>query len=213
MGFILPFFSGLVVSILGVFPPGLINMTAAKISVQDGKSRAMVFTAGALIVVFFQTLVSLIFAKYIDAHQEVVVLLREIGFGIFTLLTIYFFFLAKKPKKKKTKKLKVKSKKSRFFFGMLISALNFFPIVYYALMSVSLASFNYFTFDLPSIYSFVIGVVAGSFAVFYGYIAFFGKIESKTDFITKNMNNIIGSVTGLMAVLTLYNIVKFYFKL
>ncbi len=212
MGFISPLFLGFVASLLGVFPPGLINMTAAKISVQDGKNRAMVFTLGALIIVFFQTLISLIFARYIDGHQEVVVLLREIGFGIFTLLTIYFLFLAKKPKKKKANELKIKSKRSQFFLGMLISVLNFFPIPYYALVSVSLASFQYFTFETYSIYSFVIGVVLGSFVVFYSYIAFFKKIESKTDFLTKNMNNVIGTITGAMAVLTLYHIVKYYFK-
>ncbi|WP_300564898.1 LysE family transporter [Flavobacterium sp.] len=213
MGFISPLFLGFVASLLGVFPPGLINMTAAKISVQDGKNRAMVFTLGALIIVFFQTLISLIFARYIDGHQEVVVLLREIGFAIFTLLTIYFLFLAKKPKKKKTNELKIKSKRSQFFLGMLISVLNFFPIPYYALVSVSLSSFQYFTFDTASIYSFVVGVVLGSFVVFYSYIAFFKKIESKTDFLTKNMNNVIGSITGIMAMLTLYHIIKYYFKL
>lgn len=213
MGFILPFFLGFIMSFIGVFPPGLINMTAAKISVQDGRNRAMLFTLGALIIVFFQTLISLIFARYIDAHQEVVVLLREIGFGIFTLLTIYFLLIAKEPKKKKANEMEIKSKRSQFFLGMLISALNFFPIPYYAFVSVSLASFHYFTFETSSIYSFVVGVVLGSFVIFYSYIAFFKKIEAKTNFITKNMNNIIGSITGIMAFLTLYHIVKYYFKL
>ena len=213
MGFILPLFSGFIAAIIGIFPPGLINMTAAKISVEDGKNRALSFMAGALVIIFFQTLLALIFARYIDSHQEVVVLLREIGFGIFTLLTIYFLWIAKKPKKTVKEELKTRSKKSRFFLGMLISTLNFFPIPYYVLVSVSLASFQYFSFETASVFSFVVGVVLGSFVVFYSYIAFFKKIESKTDFITRNMNNMIGSITGLMAVLTLYNIVKYYLKL
>jgi threonine/homoserine/homoserine lactone efflux protein len=213
MGLIFPLFSGFIAAIIGIFPPGLINMTAAKISVEDGKNRALSFMAGALVIIFFQTLLALIFARYIDSHQEVVVLLREIGFGIFTLLTVYFLWIAKKPKKAVKEELKTRSKKSRFFLGMLISTLNFFPIPYYVLVSVSLASFQYFTFETASVFSFVVGVVLGSFVVFYSYIAFFKKIESKTDFITKNMNNMIGSITGIMAVLTLYNIVKYYLKL
>ncbi len=213
MGFILPLFSGFIAAIIGIFPPGLINMTAAKISVEDGKNRALSFMGGALVIIFFQTLLALVFARYIDSHQEVVVLLREIGCGIFTLLTIYFLWIAKKPKKAVKEELKIRSKKSRFFLGMLISSLNFFPIPYYVLVSVSLASFQYFTFETPSVFSFVVGVVLGSFVVFYSYIAFFKKIESKTDFILKNMNNMIGSVTGIMAVLTLYNIIKYYLKL
>lgn len=207
-----PLFWGFIVSVIGIFPPGLINMTAAKISVQDGKNRALLFTSGALVVIFFQTLLALVFARYIFSHQEVVILLREIGFCIFAILTIFFLLVAKKPKNKIKNESKLKSKKSRFFLGMLISAINFFPIPYYVFVSVSLSSFNYFTFEKWSIYSFVVGVVCGSFAVFYAYIAFFKKIESKTDYLVKNMNTIIGSVTGVISLLTLYHIIKYYFK-
>lgn len=213
MNIITPLFLGFITSLVGVFPPGIINMTAAKISTQDGKNRALLFTAGALVVVFFQTLVALIFARYIADHQEVIILLREIGFGVFAILTIYFFWIAKKPKKKEQKELKIKSKKSRFFLGMFISTINFLPVPYYVFASVSLVSFGYFTFNAIAIYSFVVGVVLGSLAVFYGYIYFFKKIESKTDYLVKNMNTIIGSVTGTIAVLALYHIIKFYFKL
>jgi threonine/homoserine/homoserine lactone efflux protein len=213
MNIITPLFLGFITAIVGVFPPGIINMTAAKISTQDGKNRALLFTAGALVVVFFQTLVALIFARYIADHQEVIILLREIGFGVFAILTIYFFWIAKKPKKKEQKELKIKSKKSRFFLGMFISTINFLPVPYYVFASVSLVSFGYFTFNTIAIYSFVMGVVLGSWAVFYGYIYFFKKIESKTDYLVKNMNTIIGSVTGTIAVLALYHILKYYFNL
>ena len=210
MVFILPLFLGFLTALVGVFPPGLINMTAAKISTEDGKSRAMLFTAGALVVVFFQTLVALIFAGYIASHQEVVILLREIGFGVFSVLTVYFLLIAKKPKKKQKEAIKIKSKKSRFFLGMFISLINFLPIPYYVFASVGLASFQYFVFDTTSIYAFVIGVVLGSFVIFYSYIAFFKRIESKTDYIVKNMNAIIGTVTGVIAITTLYHILKYY---
>lgn len=213
MGLISPLFWGFIVAVIGIFPPGLINMTAAKISVQDGKNRALLFTSGALVVIFFQTLLALVFARYIFSHQEVVILMREIGFGIFSILTIYFLLIAKKPKKRIKDESEIKSKKSGFFLGMLISTINFFPIPYYVFVSVSLSSFKYFTFETLSIYSFVVGAVFGSFVVFYAYIAFFKKIESKTDFLVKNMNNIIGSVTGVISVLTLYHIIKYYFKL
>ncbi|EKT4552310.1 lysine transporter LysE [Flavobacterium psychrophilum] len=213
MSIITPLFLGFITSLVGVFPPGLINMTAAKISTQDGKNRALLFTAGALVVVFFQTLVALIFARCIAKHQEIVILLREIGFGIFAILTIYFLWIAKEPQKKEQKEFKIKSKKSRFFLGMFISVINFLPIPYYVFASVGLASFGCFTFNINSICSFVVGVVFGSLLVFYSYISFFKKIEAKTDFLVKNMNTIIGSITGFIAILALYHILKYYFKL
>ena len=206
-----PFLSGFLASAIGIFPPGLINMTAAKISIKDGRIRALIFALGALIIIFFQTLVALIFASYISSHEEILILLREIGFGVFTLLTIYFLFIAKKAVTKTKEVKKIKSKKSRFFLGMLLSVINFFPIPYYVFVSISLTSFDYFSFEKIPVYTFVTGVVIGSFLVFYSYIAFFKRIESKTDFIIKNMNTIIGSITGIVALFTLFNIIKYYF--
>ena len=84
-----PFFFGYLAAVVGVIPPGLINLTAAKVSLVDGKKRAMVFVLGALVVIFFQTYISVIFAQYIDLHNEVVILIREIGLIIFIALTIF----------------------------------------------------------------------------------------------------------------------------
>ncbi len=210
MDVFLPFIFGFLAAAIGVFPPGLINMTATKISLADGKKPALSFVFGALLVIYFQTYISVLFALYIDQHHEIVILFREIGLVIFSVLTIYFLFIAKKPKIKKQKNVKVKSKRSRFFMGMVISAINFFPIPYYVLISVTLASYNFFNFDTLPICSFVFGVVAGSFMIFYLYVVFFNKMKTKTDFFVNNMNRIIGFITGLVALLTLINVVKYY---
>lgn len=205
------FLSGFTAAVIGIFPPGLINMTAAKTSVNDGRTRAMLFVFGALSIIFFQTYISLLFAQYINNHQEVVVLLREIGLVIFSVLSVYFLVFAKEPNVQKEKALQIKSKKSRFFIGMLISVINFFPIPYYVFVSVSLASIKFFSFETASIFSFVFGTVAGSFIVFYCYVVFFDKMKSKTDYFVRNMNTIIGTITGIVALITLVIVLKYYY--
>ena len=210
MSYIMPFVWGCIASVIGISIPGLINMTASKVSMKDGRDRALLFILGALIIIFFQTYIAILFARYIDSRPDVIVLLREIGFGIFAALTIYFFFFAKKPNPK-DKTLKIRSKTSRFFLGMLLSALNFFPIPYYAFITITLASFGYFGFKNLEIVLFLVGVLVGSFAVFYYYIRFFNKLDSKTDFFTKNMNTIIASITGIISIITLINIIKYYY--
>lgn len=210
MDVFLPFIFGFFAAAIGVFPPGLINMTATKISLIDGKKQALFFVFGALLIIYFQTYISVIFALYIDQHQEIVILFREIGLVIFSVLTVYFLFFAKKPKLKDRGNVKVKSKRSRFFMGMVISAINFFPIPYYVLISITLASYNLFYFSTLPICSFVFGVVAGSFFIFYMYVVFFNKMKSKTDFFVNNMNRIIGCITGIVALFTLLNVVKYY---
>lgn len=211
MVYLAPLISGFIAAAIGIIPPGLINMTAAKINLKEGKKNALWFVIGAVLVIFFQVYVAVLFARVIDNRPDVLTLLREVGFVIFSILTIYFLFIAKEPKTKKKSKIKKSSKKSRFFLGMLLSGLNFFPIPYYVVVSVTLASYHLFVFENIIIFTFVLGSILGSFAVLYSYIAFFGRIEKKTDYLMRNMNTIIGSITGLVAIATLFNILNYYF--
>lgn len=209
MSFVLPLFFGFISAFIGISLPGLINMTAAKVSIRDGRDRALLFIIGAVIIIFFQTLSAVFFAHFIDSRPDVLVLLREIGVGVFAVLTVYFFFLAKKPKFKK-EEMKMHSKTNRFFLGMLLSTLNLFPVPYYVFVTITLSSYELFSFERLSIFLFLFGVVLGSFTVFYYYISFFNKIESKTDFFFKYMNQIIGSITGIVALITLVSILNYY---
>lgn len=211
MTYLTPLISGFIAAAIGTIPPGLLNMTAAKIKMKEGRKNASWFVIGAVLVLFFQAYVAVLFARVIDNRPDVVILLREGGFIIFSILTIYFFFFAKEPIAKKKTKIKKSSKKSRFFLGMLLSGLNFFPIPYYVVVSVTLASYHLFVFENAIILTFVLGSVLGAFGVLYSYIAFFGRIEKKTDYFMRNMNTIIGSITGLVALATLFNILNYYF--
>jgi threonine/homoserine/homoserine lactone efflux protein len=211
MNLILAYFLGFISAVIGISPPGLINMTAAKVNLKEGKRNAFWFVLGAVIVIFLQAYLAILFAQVIDIRPDIVVLLREVGFGIFGALTFYFLILAKAPKIKKTK-IKKRSQKKRFFLGILLSALNFFPIPYYVFVSITLSSYDLFSFDIKSIFVFVSGVVLGSALVFYFYVTFFQKIETKADYLLRNMNTIIGSITGLVAIGTLFNIVSYYLE-
>lgn len=209
MNLIISLFSGFLSAFIGITPPGLLNMTAAKVGLKEGKRNAFWFVSGAVLVIFFQVYLAVLFARIINARPDIILLLREVGFGIFGTLTVYFLWIAKRPKIKQLK-IKQHSKKKRFFLGMLLSTLNFFPIPYYVFVSISLSSYAVFSFDIASIFIFVSGAVLGSILVFYFYIAFFQKIEKKADYLLRNMNIIIGSITGVVSVITLINILEHY---
>ncbi|WP_318641351.1 lysine transporter LysE [Flavobacterium ardleyense] len=209
MNFILPLIYGFFAASLGILPPGMINMTAAKLSMQEGRVRALVFAGGASLIVILQTLISLFFAEIIDKNPSISLLLREVGFAIFLSLTIFFFIKGNKISPQK-KHLEKHSKKSRFFLGMFLSAINVFPVPFYVFISVTLASYQYFSFSNAEIWSFVIGSGLGAFSAFYIYIAFFNKLEQKAAFFMKNMNYIIGSTTGIIAFFTLLRIINHY---
>ena len=201
------FFLGLVIAFVGVIPPGLLYMTAAKISLKEGSNRGILFSIGVCVIVCLQTYLAAIFAKYLSNHPEVIDILQRVAFVIFVLITIYYLMLARKQPKPNIE-ANVRSKHSRFFQGVLLSSLNVFPIPYQAYMTLTIASFGWLTFETYSIIAYVAGAATGTFVMLYIYIFFFDKIKNEKLTSQKNMNYIIGSITGIIAIFTLINIIK-----
>ena len=83
--FLITYFAAL----LGVVPPGLVNMTVAKACVKRGKKNGILVSIGASVVVFFQALFAILLAKYIFNNPYVHNLLLRAGLVIFILLTIF----------------------------------------------------------------------------------------------------------------------------
>jgi len=209
MEVILPLLVGFAVAFTTTLLPGLLNMTAAKVSLKENRRNSLVFAAGAAVVVFFQAYIAVTFAKLINSRPDIVYLLEEVGVLIFFVLTVYFLFLSKKKKPKDDDDIvKIRSKVGNFFLGMALSALNFFPIPFYVFISISLSALEVFFFTNFYIFFFVIGAMGGAFLVFYLYIIFFKKFQHKTEFFMRNVNYFIGTITGLIAVVTLLRIWK-----
>lgn len=207
MNITLIFFLGLFLALIGVVPPGLLNMTAAKISLKEGHARGIMFSIGACVIVMVQTYIAAIFARYLSKHHEVIQILQRVAFVIFILISVYFLFIAK-TKPQQNMEPQIRSKHSRFFQGLLLSSINVFPIPYQAYMTITLASVGWMAFDQISIISYVSGAVMGTFVMLYMYIFFFDKIKGKQFTSQKNMNYIIGSITAVISVVTLINIIK-----
>ena len=198
---------GLFVALVGVIPPGLLNMTAAKISLKEGYGRGIVFSVGVCLTVIVQTYVAVIFARYLSNHPDIVDVLQRVAMVIFFLIAIYYLFIAKSKPTAQTQ-VTSKSKRNRFFFGIFLSSLNMFPIPYQAYMSITLASFGLLSFDNVSIASYVAGAAMGTFVMLYVYIFFFDKIKTKRFTSIKAMNRSIGIITAIVALLTLFNVLK-----
>lgn len=202
------FFLGLFVALIGVIPPGLLNMTAAKISLKEGPGRGITFSSGVCLVVFIQTYIAAIFARYLSNRPDIVEILQRVAFVIFVLITIYFLVIARNYKENSVEDEDVMSKRSRFFHGMLMSSLNVFPIPYQAYMTITLASFGWMDFEKTSIVTYVTGAAMGTFVMLYFYIFFFDKIKDKKFTSQKSMNYSIGIITGIVALITFINILK-----
>ena len=197
---IVNFIVGYLASLIGLIPPGLLNMTAAKIGVKQGRKPAMVFSLGVLIVVCLQTGLGLAFARYIERHPEVVDLLQKVALGLFLALTFYFFVLAKDTRREIPKGVK-RSKTNRFLYGLLLSALNLLPIPYWVYVSISLSALGWFFFDPLVIGWAILGSAMGTFSMLLLYIHFFRRKLPIGNF-GFNLNYLLGPITALISILT-----------
>ena len=196
------FFVGLLFAMIGIIPPGLLNISAAKISLKEGHARGVYFSIGACIIVIIQTSIAAFFAKYLTSHPEVIAILKKVALIIFTLIAVYYFFIAKEPSAKSFTP-NIKSKHHRFFHGMLLSLLNVFPLPFQAYMVTTLATYGLLSFEKYEIITYISGVTMGSFVMLYIYMFFFEKLKDNAVVNPKNMNFIIGGVTALVSVFTL----------
>jgi len=206
MSLLLNFVIGFLASLVGVVPPGLLNMSAAKISMKQGRKVALLFSLGVAITVCLQTLVALFFARYLDKHDEVVDMLQKVALGIFLCITIYFFFIAKDTRREAPKEIK-RSKTNRFFYGMLLAALNLLPLPYWVYLSVTFSAFGWFSFDQIGIWAAVFASGLGTFAMLAFYVQFFRKKQEHRRS-RVNMNYLIGCITAAISVVTLIKIIN-----
>ena len=202
------FFLSLLVSFIGVLPPGMLNMSAAKISLKEGHNRGFMFSIGVCLVVCLQTFMATVFAKYLSEHPDVTNILKRVALVIFILISVYFFVKAKKNTTTPELENSVQSKQSRLFQGILLSALNIFPIPFQAYVITTLVSFNWITLENTSIGAYIAGAAMGTSIALYIYILFFDTLK-KTKLVTpKNMNYAIGSITLVVAIITLINLIR-----
>ena len=202
---------GIFTALLGTSLPGLLNMTVVKIGKSEGYKSAYTFISGVGIVIAIQVYLAIFFAKFINFNEKVTLLFREIGLFVFIVLTIYFLFFAENiDRKKQEKKLDNKEvkQKNKFIYGLFLASINIFPIPFYVFLSATLVSYNVIVFGNPNSSIFTLGVVIGSLMMFYLYLRMFNNKSKDNSFVLKNINYVIGGVTSVVSLLTIYQLVK-----
>lgn len=188
---------------IGVVPPGLVNMTVAKTCVEKGKKNGFFVAIGAGIVILIQAFIAVLLAKYIFDHPFIRRMILRAGLVVFCILAVYFFIQARH--KKGIKHNRQKANANSVFKGMLIAALNVFPIPYFVAIAGAMNLSGGMDYDWSLLISFAAAACAGSFTALYLYVMLFDKIERKAESFTKYSNYFMA---GLMLVLILVALIR-----
>ena len=182
----------------------MLNMTAVKISMTKDKTKAKIYALGVSFTVFFQATLALLITRLLRENQQLLVYVKESAAVIFIILS--FYFLRKGISERKENYTAKQRIKNNFIIGMLLSFFNMFAIPYYCGVGAALDMSNYLTFDKLSILFFVTGAALGTFLLLYLYIYMAQRISHKIQVITKNINFILGILTGILGIVTLVNL-------
>ena len=199
--FLITFFAALV----GVIPPGLVNMAIAKtcvdFSVKEGKQKAF----GAVTVVFLQALIAILIAKEILNNPNFKDNILLGGILILVIMMIYFFIAARRQK---IESISERSKKYNHSFlkGAFISSLNVFPIPYFVVISTLFRPENHIDFTWTTKIIFALSASLGTLTTFLAYVYFFDKIIKQNKLFKQYSNYFMAALMLFLLIITLYRI-------
>ena len=193
---------------MATVPPGLLNMNAAKTSVDKGKLNGIIFSLGVSSMILIQATIAVYISKFLFKNPEVIDWLLKFALLVFTFFSVYFFLAARRNKTKSQKKIQV-SKRNSFYKGFLLAAVNLLTIPYYSGLNAMWNASGWIKFEATDILTFVLAAGFGTFSVLYLYVFYFNKLETKTNRFSKNSNYIL---SALMLVLFIITILRLLYK-
>ncbi len=194
--------AGFGMAYLGLIPPGMLNMTTLRTSLEYGVKPARSFAAGAASIVIIHSGLAVYFANYLNDHPEVITRLRYLGIMVFLALAIFFFRQARTRFKGEGK-----DKKGNYFIqGLSMSSINMLGIPFYLGVSTLLEARNWITLESPFMWYVVGGACLGAFSLFMTYAILADKIVSRISFIASNINYILSALFLVLAVLVTINV-------
>ncbi|CAM4132152.1 LysE family transporter [Zobellia nedashkovskayae] len=199
------FFATFSAAFMATVPPGLLNMNAAKVSVEKGKLNGIIFSLGVAVMVILQATIAVYISKFLHKNPEVVDVLLKIAVVVFAFFMVYFFIAAGRNKKKVKKIVKV-SKKNSFFKGILLAGLNLLTIPYYSGLNIMWNASGWIKFEVWDILVFIFAAGSGTFTVLYMYTVYFNKLENKSNRFSKNSNYILSGLMLVLLTITVFRI-------
>ena len=186
-------------------PPGLLNLNAAKTSVEKGKSNGIIFALGVSIAVMLQTYVAVRIAKYISRNQHVIEVLLQIALLVFFVLAVVFFIKGRKQDNKPLILAETK-KRNSFSKGVFLALINFLVIPYYSGLNTIFHGQGFMTYRIVDEVLFILAAGSGTFLAMYLYVVYFNKWEYKTSSFSKNSNYILSGLMLLLFIITCFRL-------
>ena len=195
---------GLILSVVGSVPPGLISASVTHIAVFKGLGPALMVAAGAATGEFFQAWLAVAASDWLLAHPGVASGLETAAAAVFGGLALYFGFWAKTTAHHPEKI----PQKGHFYFGqgVILSVFNLLAIPYWLAYCTWLKAQGWWEAGLGATLAFSIGVTLGTFGVLYGYAHLGRWAERHVGVIGYYANKILGIIFLTLFLKSIYGV-------
>lgn len=203
MDYIVTFLLAMLVAFVGFVPPGMINMTALKRSIEMNRREATLFVSGAVSVILIQAFIAVTFSRYLVQNPGIVENLTYAAIIVFLGLAFWFYRQA-------TAQVKMQEKKpdrNSYVAGLSMSAMNMLAIPFFLGYGTMMEANGWLQTSAPHNFIFAFGAVAGAFLLFFTYVLFAEFIQRRIQFVARNINYILSGLFMVLAISTIINLV------
>ena len=200
---ILHFAIGFIAAVIGAVPFGLVNLSVVDSTLSRGEREAFLMSAGATLIEIVFVLLAVFLGSRLAGYIENN---RWIEFFILlVLLTAGISFFRRKNKGTSEKVLIMHA----FVKGISLNILSVQVLLYWFVAVAFLQANSQIVFTLECIISFTLAVALGKMLTLLFYRLLAEKIKSKSSFIARQINYIIGTILVGLAAVQLLKIMVF----
>ncbi len=153
---------GFLVSFVGSFPLGYLNIVGFQLYQKSGIATLIYFILGIITIEIFVIYFTLIFAKRLSENKKLNKYIEIFGIVFMFLLAFIFYYQSKVSNSNQTDLSKYISY-SPFFIGIILNCLNFLQLPFWTSWNLYLLNRKFISVDKSNKYFYVIGTLLGIF--------------------------------------------------
>jgi threonine/homoserine/homoserine lactone efflux protein len=196
----LTFFIGLIANFIGYIPPGNINLSLMRLTINRGMKQALQFITAFSCVEFFFTYFIMHAARWLSAEVKLDVVIDWVMVVLFSVLGTITWIHRKKPPETKSG-----SEGDSFKYGILLGFLNPMQIPFWMITGTYLITHEWIESGRLALVIFSIGSAGGAFLCLFLYAEFARIIQSKFALSTRFINT---GIALLFFAFAAYHVVK-----
>lgn len=184
--------SGMVLTVIGAMPFGLVNLSVLDTSYRNGRRQALKIAYGAAMVEILFGMLALLAGSVIMNFTSESRLAKILAIIIPAIAGVIFLLKKKKDQKKDHQQ------SAGFVKGVLLNLISIQVLLYW-LIAITYLNARQFTIEPAMYIYFGIGIWTGKMLVLWAYAVLSEFILSKSAILASNMNRIIGGVLLITA--------------